>query len=939
MSLRLHTFGGLWLATDALPFGLAPRRLALLAIVAAAGRKGVSRDRVLGLLWPEAEPELARHTLSQTLYSLKRDTGREWVSGVVELRLDPDVSSDVGEFEEALEAGDLERAASLYAGRFLEGFYLPGVGEFERWAEERRAGLHNAAVRAGEQLATRSEQGGRIADAVRFWTRLTELEPLSARFAAGRMRALARAGDRASALAHARSHEQLIRRELDAEVDPSILELVRALKSSRTVPSSSPPQGDPHIDKAFALAPDPVTPATSRARRWSSRLTLAILTVLLAALVGLGLWNSADPATEVYLAVGSIETSGASSGGSVLRDMLATSLGGVAGIQILANSRLVELTPPGEANSPGSLGNAARRAGATELIEGELSGDSGRLVLSLRRVTLSTGVVRRGYTLHGPTRTAVIDSAAAAIARDFGLPAPTRALSEIRTVSAAAYALYDEGLRAWYRYDAPAAHRLMSAAVERDSGFGMAAYYAWRSASSDPNATRYFLLAQGLAPRLIERERLMVQADMGELATSLTVAAARAETLTVRYPTDPDGQVILSKIRFYQGNWAGSVAAANRAIALDSTASVEGPLCRICSAFGYLIDAYLWWDSAGAAERAARRLAAMIPTETRLAGRGIEPLLRNGKLAEAELTGEKSHSGVPASATYRASIHRDHIRWGRWETLDRELGLDLARPTEELRGDASWLLAISLRDRGRLQEGIALTRHGRFPPSQSLPDWSYFWIAEAMILLETDPRAAAELFQREARGMLSSDLHAGYQARNTTWLLALAGTALAAAGDTARVRMLADSIEVLGQGSTFGRDLILHFFLRGLLLQHAGRHAEAVDAFRRSLFSLTDGYTRTNLMLARSLLQLERPEEAIAVLQPAIRGGVDGSNTYVSRTELHEALADAFQAAGQPDSAKAHYRVVERNWRGADPRFQQRYARARAAAGLANLPQ
>jgi hypothetical protein len=77
---------------------------------------------------------------------------------------------------------------------------------------------------------------------------------------------------------------------------------------------------------------------------------------------------------------------------------------------------------------------------------------------------------------------------------------------------------------------------------------------------------------------------------------------------------------------------------------------------------------------------------------------------------------------------------------------------------------------------------------------------------------------------------------------------------------------------------------------------------------------------------------LRRPAEAIAVLRPAIHGGVDGSNTYTSRTELHEAMALAFEQAGNRDSAVVHYRAVEQAWRHADPEFGERYRRARVAA-------
>jgi hypothetical protein len=98
------------------------------------------------------------------------------------------------------------------------------------------------------------------------------------------------------------------------------------------------------------------------------------------------------------------------------------------------------------------------------------------------------------------------------------------------------------------------------------------------------------------------------------------------------------------------------------------------------------------------------------------------------------------------------------------------------------------------------------------------------------------------------------------------------------------------------------------------------------------MFSATDGYTRINLAMAQSLLALGRAAEAVAILQPVLRGGIDGSNTYLTRTEVHEALADAFSAAGIPDSARVHHQAVERALRNADPRFRPRYERARRAA-------
>ena len=63
--MRLRTFGGLWIESAGAEVEPRPRPrpLALLAILAAAGAKGVSRDRVLTILWPESDGERARHAL------------------------------------------------------------------------------------------------------------------------------------------------------------------------------------------------------------------------------------------------------------------------------------------------------------------------------------------------------------------------------------------------------------------------------------------------------------------------------------------------------------------------------------------------------------------------------------------------------------------------------------------------------------------------------------------------------------------------------------------------------------------------------------------------------------------------------------------------------------------------------------------------------------
>src|SRR5919201_6850750 len=105
--LRIHALGGLSVSRDGAPAaGAAARRkpLALLALLAAAGERGVSRDKLLAYLWPECEPEKASHRLTQLLYALRRDLKADALFlGSSDLRLNPDIiSADVTDFTDAL---------------------------------------------------------------------------------------------------------------------------------------------------------------------------------------------------------------------------------------------------------------------------------------------------------------------------------------------------------------------------------------------------------------------------------------------------------------------------------------------------------------------------------------------------------------------------------------------------------------------------------------------------------------------------------------------------------------------------------------------------------------------------------------------------------------------------------------------------------------------
>jgi eukaryotic-like serine/threonine-protein kinase len=234
--LRLRTFGGLSLEGIAGPVtgaGQQPRRLAILAVLAMAGTVGITRAKLLGLLWPEVDEERGRQALSQALYALRRDSGgRSLVTGLETIRLDPDVmASDVGEFLEAAAASDLPRAATLYTGAFLDGVYLTDALGFERWVDDARAQLATTAERAFESLAASADATGDYRAAAAWWRRLTEIDALRTRAALGLVAALAANGERGAALRCAEKFAQRVRDEMETEPNPAVAAVVRELRT------------------------------------------------------------------------------------------------------------------------------------------------------------------------------------------------------------------------------------------------------------------------------------------------------------------------------------------------------------------------------------------------------------------------------------------------------------------------------------------------------------------------------------------------------------------------------------------------------------------------------------------------------------------------------------------------------------------------------------
>ncbi|MDX1622887.1 MAG: BTAD domain-containing putative transcriptional regulator [Gemmatimonadota bacterium] len=155
-----------------------PRRFALIAWLALHGTVG--RETLLGVFWPESDTTRGRSALRNALHFLRRELGADVIESLGDgaLRVSPDtVWCDANAFVREIDEGRAERALEMYRGDLLEGFYVDGAPDFERWVQEERARLRRRALGIASELAKEAAESGQIPLALHHARRALRIEP------------------------------------------------------------------------------------------------------------------------------------------------------------------------------------------------------------------------------------------------------------------------------------------------------------------------------------------------------------------------------------------------------------------------------------------------------------------------------------------------------------------------------------------------------------------------------------------------------------------------------------------------------------------------------------------------------------------------------------------------------------------------------------------
>jgi tetratricopeptide (TPR) repeat protein/tRNA A-37 threonylcarbamoyl transferase component Bud32 len=490
------------------------------------------------------------------------------------------------------------------------------------------------------------------------------------------------------------------------------------------------------------------------------------------------------------------------------------------------------------------------------------------------------------------------------------------------TDTAIARRFFEAGLVAQSAGNGTEANRQFLAAIEKDSTLAVAAIGAAGYAADSATWVRLVGLSVRHVGNAPIREQLRIRLFLARGSNDPT-AFRIADSLRTIDPQHPEGDFEAGHSLVLSGDYLAAMPYFRRAIDLDSSGLADSAgSCIGCQAFEALTWAYFSVDSLEAGERVARESIARGSNRYHPWFALAWSFAHRGMLYEAMDAWRRALTLNPSLAAPGLPAVQLRLFLDDYASADRLLDSVVRRGQETSRGDALWWSMISLRNQGRFRDAFVLAEAF----DEMVPHSSLATTPRAVLLLETgryeEARVLFEsLTNSPARGGAGT---ASLRARQQTWGLTRAATAAAGMNDTSRLKAYADTIARISRLSALERDRRLHYYVRANVLVSRGALKEAVDEYRRAMESPTFGYTRINLELGRVLLMLGRYAEAAVVVRAALHGSLESSNYYVTRTELHELLAYAFDLAGEPDSAGAHYAKVTAAWANGDPEFKGR---------------
>lgn len=599
---RLLTLGRFELVSDSdatSSIGIQPKRLALLAYLAAAPAGGASmhrRDTLLGLFWPELTQDDARRALRHALHHVRKAAGQEAIVARADDQVGVDpvfLQSDQADFERALADSRHEEALALYQGDFLRGVFVPDASsELENWIDRTRVRLRNGALEAARNTIEKAEAEGRDQDALNAAFRAHEIAPDDQSIIRKLLELMHRAGDKAGAL---RLYENFARRlqdEVGVSPEPSTVAMYEGLRRAPAMdrPSFAPliPSVGPKRDDIPLLHADSYSISPTAAPRSRSALIALGVTVILLAVAGIA-WTTRNTRGRkenetASIAVLPFEVQSKDTTTAFFADGMTEELGAAlsrAGIRVAARSAVAALHA-----KPGGDAEILKVLGVGLLLHSrvERSRDRFRVWTQLVNGTDGIALWTRTYDTTMTDVFRVQEDLAQAIVREMR---PSLGISAVRESSLSArgtndVAAYESFMKGRYytdRLDSKRAIEAFKSSIDYDPRFARAwaalgRAYANLSLAGLSGGDSLMVLASQAAGRAVQLDSTIADAYAASGVLLLNQWKFSAAENAFRHaislePDDPDNYLEYCSLLFILGRIDESLAEVQKMRELD----------------------------------------------------------------------------------------------------------------------------------------------------------------------------------------------------------------------------------------------------------------------------------------------------------------------------------------------------------------------------------
>ena len=251
--MALYFLGSPRFELEGAAFELRRRKVLALLVYLAVTAQRHSREILIELLYPKQDRKRARSDFRQTLSLLKSTIGGNWLRverNSLALPAGRDLWIDVHEFRRLivesrqldrdgneLEAANLlTKAAALYRGEFLSGFYLKDSYAFDEWQFFEQESLRREYAFALERLSEIYNTRGELELAIDYGRKWLSLDSLDEAVHRHLMQLYSLSGQRTAALRQYKKCKALLEKELGEAPDEETDRLREKIQTGQVAP-------------------------------------------------------------------------------------------------------------------------------------------------------------------------------------------------------------------------------------------------------------------------------------------------------------------------------------------------------------------------------------------------------------------------------------------------------------------------------------------------------------------------------------------------------------------------------------------------------------------------------------------------------------------------------------------------------------------------------